>query len=254
MSRITKSKPPETKTRNRLQDRLDSLVASGEISVATGLQLKVENDGLPSAVRDQLPTISKGRLDDIRDLAFDTGYWSSSDWKGVYRKLGEFGGSTTETPTCTHKAVWDIIRWTHKKAMEDYDIIMDLYYQLKGNPESVKDLQIRGVLPQRVCRFVGKDSERACDEERGDFWTSQLSSSHHGLHVLVKEILTCAQEAKENPLRAHWFGRNALQCFRTLLDARELKKPVDLMDLEGFRFLKYRVDDIARGNREASPA
>ncbi|KAJ3542894.1 hypothetical protein NM208_g3863 [Fusarium decemcellulare] len=253
MSRITKSKPREKKTRNLLQDRLDSLVASGEISIATGLQLKVENDGLPLVV-DRLPSISRDSLGKIRSRILWNRHSHYYDWQDVYNKLTDLMGDTTETPTCTHKAVWDMMRSTHKKAMEDYDIIMDLYHQLEENPKSVKDLQIRGVLPQRVCRFVGRNAERTCDKERGDFWTGQLSSSHRGLHVLVKEILTYAQEAKENPLRASSIGRNALGCFRTLLDARELKKPGDLMDVEDFRYLMYRADDIARGNREASPA
>ncbi|KAF5013599.1 hypothetical protein FDECE_404 [Fusarium decemcellulare] len=249
MSRVTKPNPPSAKRNSRLQNRLNSLVASGELSLANGLQLRVEDNGLPSLVQDQLPTISKSRLTIIWARV---GFHSSFDLKGAFKELRRLGNSS-DIPTCTHQDVWDIISSAHEKVIEDHEAIVSLYYQLNRNPERVKDLQIRGDLPQRVCRFVGQAAERAYDDNRGEHWNSELSRSHHGLGTLVHEILNCVRDAKAHPGDAYLLGVRARDCLDTLLDAKDIKKPLTLLDNDPFLSLKYRVDEIARGNRETSP-
>jgi hypothetical protein len=84
----------------------------------------------------------------------------------------------------------------------------------------------------------------------------KLSGQHLGLFALVSVIHRCYDRAlNSNSLRqTDVQGVRDVQCLRVLIKAVSHANPKDNLDAEVFLSLKNRLDDIANGCRDGSPA
>ncbi|KAH7269570.1 uncharacterized protein BKA55DRAFT_532223 [Fusarium redolens] len=111
-------------------------------------------------------------------------------------------------------------------------------------------------LAPRIGRIVGP-----CDKTRNSTGTAsdelkKLSGQHLGLFALVSVIHRCYDRAlNSNSLRqTDVQGVRDVQCLRVLIKAVSHANPKDNLDAEVFLSLKNRLDDIANGCRDGSPA
>ncbi|KAM6531951.1 hypothetical protein FSOLCH5_001389 [Fusarium solani] len=203
----------------------------------------------PISVSDELRDQLEGHLDDLVNSGeVELPLASASVWT-----TQAFPTDEELRDAFTHLEILGRIEQVQKLVVEDFEDFVGLAQELEHSLAHIKDAKFAVDLPRLVGRILHEAVPRGLEEmEVFDVWTN-LKNRRRGVYVLINHICQCHHDAKANPSQQRHFGKLASHCLQTLVTAMAPWDPRNDMDHEVFRSLRERVDEIRRGNREASP-
>ncbi|KAJ4169289.1 hypothetical protein NW754_016323 [Fusarium falciforme] len=238
--------------RNQLEGHLDDLVNSGEVELPPGKRIRLNHAGVPKLVEIPLPAISEKRLRQLHDHVSGLPSTRSAEWEMVEANLADLIADEELRDTFNHLKMLERIEQVQRLVVEDFEAFVGLAQELEHSLAHIKDAKFVVDLPRLVGRILNEVAPRGLEGmEVFDVWTN-LKNRCRGVYVLVDHIYQCHHDARANPSQQHHFGKLALHCLQTLVAAMTPWGPRNDMDHEVFRSLRERVDEIRRGNREAS--
>lgn len=256
LSTMSSSKRPisvSDELRDQLEGHLDDLVNSGEVELPPGKRIRLDHAGVPKLVEIPLPAISEQRLRQLHDHVSGLPSTRSAEWVMIEANLDDLIADEELRDAFTHLEILGRIEQVQKLVVEDFEDFVGLAQELEHSLAHIKDAKFAVDLPRLVGRILHEAVPRGLEEmEVFDVWTS-LKNRRRGVYVLINHICQCHHDAKANPSQQRHFGKLASHCLQTLVTAMAPWDPRNDMDHEVFRSLRERVDEIRRGNREASP-
>ncbi|UPK97727.1 hypothetical protein LCI18_008662 [Fusarium solani-melongenae] len=239
--------------RNQLEGHLDDLVNSGEIELPPGKRIRLNHAGVPKLVEIPLPAISEKRLRQLHDHISSLPSTRSAEWGMIEDNLADL---IADEELHDNFNRLNILRWieqVQKLVVEDFEAFVGLAQELEHSLAHIKDAKFVVDFPRLVGRILNEAVPRHLEgSEFATMWIN-LKNRHRGVYVLVDHICQCHHDARANPSQQHHFGKLVLHCLQTLVTAIAPWDPRNDMCHEVFRSLRERVDEIRRGNREASP-
>ncbi|KAM0440858.1 hypothetical protein ACHAPT_000159 [Fusarium lateritium] len=239
--------------RDHIEGHLDDLIKSGQVQLPPGKRIRLNQEGIPKLIEDPLPAISTRRITQVFNHICDNLFSRSSEWYTFFFELQDLRTDEAGCANFTHNQILEHINVTQELVEKDFDDLTSAAKFLRESPEQIYSVMYPNFLPHLVAPMLGRKAGRSPDEDEGDKSLDKLERSHHGFFLLVHQICQIHRCAKASPEHSRLFGRRAAHCFDMLEAALESKNPRNDMEHEVFRSLRERVDEISKGNREASP-
>ncbi|RSL64872.1 hypothetical protein CEP51_013079 [Fusarium floridanum] len=241
--------------RGQLERHLDDLVKSGDVEIPPGKRIRLNRAGIPKLVNVPTPPVSLQRILQIHAHTDEFLFTRSVEWGVFQTEFDELMVDEKLRASTTHADLLRRIDAVQKLVVEDFETLVGLAQELKDSPDYIKNAKFTVELPRIIGRILNELPQRAVKPTESDFarmWIT-LEKHHRGFYVLVKQIHQCHHDARANPDHQCHFGRVAAHCLTTLVTAMAPWDPRNDMYHKVFRSLRERVDEIRRGNREASP-
>ncbi|KAM0205375.1 hypothetical protein ACHAPA_009971 [Fusarium lateritium] len=238
--------------RKNLTTTLNRMVKDGHIDISDGHHFQLDENGIPRAVLEHLPTVSPERIFEIRNytqnyLEPQCHYWG---WLSIYLD--------THPEPITHSNLLGVIEACHRVTVRDYEWVHLVCNVLEKTPQRLLTLSVKENLAPCIGRFVGTciDKPQPVGDAAAKLQLEKLIDNHFALYVLISRIHQLYDEVAKSTAKvevAFEKGKQIVQCLKLLIQATGLRDPQNNIDAEVFVSLKQRIGEISHGEMVMSP-